>query len=217
MGQYLRSYTVFQRGNYATPVGIVLRIGSKHKLYIQRYTQVKTTYLHIAFLQYVEEGYLQARLQIGQFVDHKYKTVAAGYHSVVYHLLVRERQLHIGCLYRVQIAYQIGHTHIGRSQFFCKSFAAVNPAYRGSIAMSGYQFFCILRYGLHRVVVQRTARHNRYVFIHQIYQLARHHCFGLSPQSQEQYIVSAQNGSFHLGYHRFFIAIYTIKNRLFCL
>ena len=64
MRQDLAFDAVFQRGDDRTSVRIVLGIGRKDELDIERQAQLESTDLHVALLQDVEQGHLDARLQI---------------------------------------------------------------------------------------------------------------------------------------------------------
>ncbi len=69
---------VFQWRNNTAAIGVVLRIGRKNKLDFQRQPQLESTDLNITFLQDVEQGNLNAGLQVGQFVDDENTAVGAG-------------------------------------------------------------------------------------------------------------------------------------------
>ena len=88
---------------------------------IEGHAQLKSANLDIALLQNVEERYLDAGLQIGEFVEHKNAAVGAGNHAVMEHTLIGIREFQGGGFDGVDIANQIGNVHIGRGQFLKKS------------------------------------------------------------------------------------------------
>ena len=64
MRKYLRSNPIFQWSHYASSVGIVFRVCSKNKLYVQRQPKFESANLNISFLQDVEKSHLNSGLQI---------------------------------------------------------------------------------------------------------------------------------------------------------
>ena len=69
MGEDLRSDPVFERGNDTAPIGIILGVCREYELQIERKPHLKASDLDIAFLQDIEERYLDPGLQVREFVD----------------------------------------------------------------------------------------------------------------------------------------------------
>ncbi|CAI8290425.1 MAG: Uncharacterised protein [Flavobacteriia bacterium] len=118
VGQYLTPDAVFERRNDGTAVGVIFRVGREDELKVQRQPQFETPNLDIALLQDVEQGDLDPGLQVRQLIDHKNAPMGPGHHAKVNGALVGITQAQIGGFQRIDIADQIGHTHIRSGQFF---------------------------------------------------------------------------------------------------
>ena len=77
MGQNLTLNPVLEWGDDRPSVGVIFRIGREDKLNVKGEPHLETPDLDVSLLKDVEEGHLNARLQVGQLVDGKNATVTA--------------------------------------------------------------------------------------------------------------------------------------------
>src|SRR5690606_23344723 len=108
MRENLGAYSIFQRCNDASAIGVIFWVCSENKLNIQRQPYGKPTYLHIAFLQNIEKCNLNPRLQIGQFIDYENATVASRNHPEMNHAVIGICQFQVCGFYWVNVANNIG-------------------------------------------------------------------------------------------------------------
>src|SRR5690606_30790809 len=105
VGEDLALDSVFERGDDGPAVGVILRVGGKHKLNVERQAKFESADLDVFFLQHVEQGDLYARLQIGQFVDHEDAAMCTRDEPKVDDTLVVVSELERGGLDGVYVAH----------------------------------------------------------------------------------------------------------------
>jgi len=190
--------TILKGRNDRPAVGIVLRIGCKHKLYVQRQPQLEAADLYVALLQDVEKRHLYARLQVGQLVDDKNRSVRAGDEAKVYHALIAVGQLEGSGFDRVYIADEVGHAHIRRCQLLDIAVMAVQPFDRRIVAHVSDEVLGKAGERLQRIIVEFAARHYRHVFVQQLHNAAGQPRFGLPAQAQQQHAVARQQRALYV-------------------
>src|SRR5690606_26618330 len=127
VGENLTLYAVFQRGDDGTPVGVILRIGGENELDIQREAQFEAPDLDVLFLQHVEQGYLDAGLQVGQLIDDEDTAMRARDQPEVDDALIVIGQFQCGCFDGVYVTDQVSYRYIRGGQLFGIARGAVQP------------------------------------------------------------------------------------------
>ena len=127
---------VFERGDDATPVGVVLGVGAGDHQDVQRQPQGVAAHLNVALLHHVEHRHLDALGQIGQFVDRDDAAVRPRDQTVRNGLGVSQGAP-LGDLDRVDVAHQVGDAGVGGGQLLRVALTAVLPLHRQIIAERG--------------------------------------------------------------------------------
>src|SRR5690606_24730416 len=119
MGQYLAFDAVFKWRDDRSAIGIILRVGGKYKLDVERQPQPEPANLDIFLLQHIEQGNLDTGLEVGELVNHENTAVCPWDQSEVDDPFVVVGQFKRSRFNRVDIPYEVRHGHVWSSQFFC--------------------------------------------------------------------------------------------------
>ena len=107
MSADLSTESIFQRGDDATAVRVVLGVRRGHQDKVERQRNLVATNLHIAFLKHIEQTDLDALGEVREFVDGEDATVGAGHEAVMQRELVGEIPT-LGHLDRIHFTDQVG-------------------------------------------------------------------------------------------------------------
>jgi hypothetical protein len=163
--------------------------------------------LNVAFLQDVEQGDLDAGLQVRQFVDHEDATVAAGNQTKVNDFFIGITEPKVGCFDRVEVTDQVRNGNVWCGEFLGVAFAAVQPSDAGIVTVLGEEFDRAAAQRCKWIVLQFRTIHNWNPFVQQSHHLAGKAGFGLTPKAQQDHVVAAQNGPFDVGNDGVFVAV----------
>ena len=83
VGADLGTVAILQGGDYASPVGVVLRIGGGDQEHVERQADLVATNLHVALLEHVEEPHLDTLREVRQLVDSEDAAVHPGHEAEV--------------------------------------------------------------------------------------------------------------------------------------
>ena len=194
----LGAIAVFERGNDAAPVGVVLRVGGGDDEHIQGHTDAVALDLDIAFLHQVEQADLDALGQVGEFVDAENAAVGAGDEAVVDGGFVGEVAA-FGNLDGVDFADEVGDGDVGGGQFFGIAEVAAKPGNGGVVSHFGDDADSVGADGMEGVVVEFAAGNDGDLFVQQVDQGADEAGFGLAPFAQQDDVLAGEDGVFQLG------------------
>src|SRR5690606_31768168 len=169
MGQYLAFDAVFKWRDDRSAIGIILRVGGKYKLDVERQPQPEPANLDIFLLQHIEKGNLDTGLEVGELVNHENTAVCPWDQSEVDDPFVVVGQFKRSRFNWVDIPYEVRHGHVWSSQFFCIPLRAVQPCNRRVVALCLDFVACIPRDGVKGVVKQFTARHVWHILVEEGY------------------------------------------------
>ena len=196
---------VFQRRDDIAAIRVVFGIGRKNHKQIQRQTDGKAADLQVFFLHDVQQADLDARLEVGQFVDGEDAAVRARDDPVMNDVLGRETQAQRSGLDRVDVSEQVGDGHVGRRQLFAVAVFTMDPGDGRVVAVLGDEFTREATDRPQRFVVDFAARDNRDVLVQQPREQADDAGLGLAAQPQQQDVMPRQQGVHELWNNRFFV------------
>ena len=205
VGPDLGPEPVLERGDDATTVGVVLRIGRGEQHHVQRQAHPVATDLHVAFLEHVQQADLDPLGQVGQFVDGEQAPVGAGYQAVVDGQLVGQIAA-LGHPDGIDLADEVGDGGVRRGQLLAVPVVTVYPVHWRVVAQLGHQVPTVARYRRVRIVVDLGPGHDRHPLIQQARQAADEARLGLAALAQEDHVVSGQQGILQLGQHGVVVA-----------
>ena len=84
----LRAEAVFERGDDAASVGVILRVGRCHQQHIYGQADAIAAYLNIPLFQHIQQPHLNSFGEVGQLVHGEDASVGAGHEAVVHGELV---------------------------------------------------------------------------------------------------------------------------------
>ncbi len=193
VGDDLRVDAVLERRDDVAAVGVVLRVGGKHELDVERDADREAADLDVLLLQHVEQRHLDARRQVGQLVDGEYAAVGARDDPVVDDALIGVREPLGSRLDRVDVADQVGHGHVGGGELLVVALVAVHPLDRQIVA----EFPHALPRGgqdrLERALVEVAAGDRRRVLVQEAGQGAQDARFRLTAQAEQDEVVSRED------------------------
>ena len=201
VGVDLRAVAVFQRRYDAAPVGVILRVGRRHHIDVQRQPDAVALDLHIPLFHQVEQPHLNPLGQVGQFVDAEDAPVGARHQPIVNRQLVRQI-MPFRHLDGVDFANQVGDGNVGRRQLFRVALFPRQPLDGRIVALFGHPVVAGAADGGVGVAVDFAAGHFGDGLVQQIDHTADEPRFGLPPLAQQNDILPGQDGVFQLGNHR---------------
>ena len=197
MGMNLRAVAVFQRGDNASAVGVVLGVGGGDDEDVQGQTDAVALDLHVALFHQVEQAHLDAFGQVGQFVDTEDAPVGARHQAVVDGGLVGQVAA-LGDLDGVDFANQVGDGNVGRRQLFGVAQIPLDPGDGGGVAHFVNDATGIGADGVIGVVVKFAAVDDGDVFVQQVDHGANQAGLGLAAFAQQDDVLAGQDGVFQL-------------------
>jgi hypothetical protein len=172
---------------------------------VERQADLVAADLHVALFEHVEESHLDARGEVGQLVDREDAAVGARHETIMYRFLIG-KITPFGHFDRIDFTHQIGNGNIGGCQFFAVSGIAIDPLNRRVIAQLLKLFATGTANRMVRIVVDFTALNDWNAFIQQVHQAANDARLALSAFSEEDHMVSRQDGVFYFRNDRLIVA-----------
>src|SRR5688572_10310852 len=214
VGANLHVKAVLQRRDNAAAAGIILRIGAGDDHHIQGEPDFVTLYLNVFFFHQVKQTHLYFFGKVGQFINREDATVRARHETIVNRFLIG-KITPFGHFDRIDFTHQIGNGNIRGCQFFAVSGIAIDPLNRRVIAQLLKLFATGTANRMVRIVVDFTALNDWNAFIQQVHQAANDARLALTAFSEEDHMVSRQDGVFYFGNDRFIVAYNPRQNPFF--
>ena len=194
----LGAVAVFEGGNDAAPVGVVLRVGSSDYENVQGQADAVALDLHVALLHQVEQADLDALGQVGQLVDAEDAPVGAGDQSVEDGGFVGQVPA-LGHLDWVDFANEVGDGDVGRGQLFGIAQIPAQPGDGSGVAHLVNDAPGVGADGVVGVVVELAAVNDGDALVQQADHGANQAGFGLAALAQQDDVLAGQDGVFQLG------------------
>ena len=135
VGPDLRAEAVLERGDDPAARGVVLRVGRRDHVQVERQPDDEAADLDVALLEDVEQADLDPLGQVGQLVDRDDAAVGARDQAVVEGQLVGQVAA-LGDLDRVDLADEVGDRDVGRRQLLGVAPVARQPVDRRRVAVA---------------------------------------------------------------------------------
>ena len=136
--------------------------------HVQRQTHRVALNLDVALLHDVEETNLNLAGKIWQLVDRKDPAIRARQQPIVNRQLVAQEVSALGGFDRIDVADDVGDSHVRCRKFLNKARVATNPIDVRHVAVQLYCLAAVSRNGMKGVVVDFRAGNNRDRFIKQL-------------------------------------------------
>ncbi len=182
------------------PVGVVLGIRRSDEKQVEREPQDVAPDLDVAFLQHVQERYLDPFGQVGKFVHAEDAAVGAWYQTVVDGLRVTQGSA-LRDLDRVDVPDQIADAGVRSGQLLAEPFEAVLPGHRGVVTELGDQQPAPGAHRGERVIIDLAAGDHRRPLVQQAHQGADQAGLALPAFPEEDDVVPGEQSAFDLGEH----------------
>ena len=190
---------VLQRRDDLAARGVVLGIGGEGQEHVQRQAYRIAFDLNVALLHDVEEADLHLPAQVRQLVDGKDPPVGPGQQPEVHGELVGEQVPPSGRLDRIDVADEVGDGDVGRGELLDVALVPAQPGERRRVAALGQQLPGVLRDRRKGIVVHLASRDDRDALVEKAGELAQDAALGLTPEAQQDEVVSREQGVDDLG------------------
>ena len=112
----------------------------------------------------------------------------------------------LGNLDRIDLTDKIGGTHIGGSEFLNKTSIPRDIVYREFISQFLKLTLTVNTYRVKRVIMNGTAFNGGHLFIQEVYHGPDKPALALTSFTQQNHVMSAEDGIHQIGNHRLIIA-----------
>ena len=198
VGPDLGAEPVLERGDDASPVGVVLRVRAGHQQQVQRQPQRVAADADVAFLQHVQQRHLDPLGQVGQLVQGEDAPVGPRHQPVVDGLGVAEGAS-FGYLDRVDVADQVADARVGGGELLAVPVAGVAPGDRQVVAQLGGEPPAPRADRVVGVVVDLAAFDDRSPLVEQAAQGADQPGLTLAALAEQDEVVPGDQGAFQVG------------------
>ena len=188
----LRAQAVLERRDDPAARGVVLRVGRRDHVQVERQAHDEAADLDVAFLEDVEQADLDPFGEVGQLVDRDDPAVGARDQAVVERQDVRQVAA-LGDLDRVDFPDQVGDRDVRRGQLLGVSTIARQPVDRGRVAFGVHDRLSGRAGRSERVVVELPAAHDRQPIVEEADEEARHPRLGLAALAEEHEILAGED------------------------
>src|SRR5256886_8591630 len=209
-----RTDAVLERRDDFAARGVILRIRRENDEHVEREAQRIALNLNVAFLHDVEEADLNFSGKVWQFVNGKNAAVGARKKPIVDGEFVGQVASAASRADGINIADNVGHGYVRRSQFLDKAILAGHPGDGCIVAFAVDSFTARAADGLERIVVDFAARDDRHFRIKQIDEAAQNAALGLASQAEKNKIVAGKQRIHDLRNDGVFIAVDAGEERL---
>src|SRR2546426_2443377 len=194
----LGAEAVLERRDDPAPIGIVLGVGARDHVHVDRQADLVAADLDVPLFHDVEQPDLDALGEVGKLVDREDASVGPRHEPVVNGQLVAEVAA-LGDLDRVHLADEVGDGDIGGRELLAIAAVARDPGDLGLVAALGHAFTAGLTDRRERTVVDLAAGEPGDLGVEKLDQEARHAGLGLATLAQEHDVLAGENRVLDLG------------------
>ena len=213
MRAHLRPDAILQRRDDLAARRVILGIGAEYQGQVERQPHRVALNLHVAFLHDVEQSDLNLAGQIRQLVDGENAAIGARQQPVMHGKFVAQLVPAFGRLDWIDVADQIGDGHVRSRQLLDVTLVRPEICNRSLISCLGDQLAATAAERLVGIVTDLAAGDVRQLRIEKPGQRAQDAALRLATQSQQNKIVSRQDGIDHVRRHRILVADDAGKHR----
>ena len=190
---------VFEGGDDAAAIGVVLWIGGEDHANVKVQADRIAANLDVALFENIKEADLNFGGKVGQFIDGKDATVGARDEAVVHGGFVGEVAATWSVFDEVDFADEVGDGDVGGGEFFVVACGAVDPFDGGVFALFGEEALAGGGDGGEGVVVDFGAGEDGDPFVEEFGEHAEDAGFGLAAEAEEEDVVLGEDGVDDLG------------------
>lgn len=206
VGADLGAVAVFEGGDDAAAVGVVLGVGAGDDVDVEGEADAVAPDLDVALFHDVEEADLDALGEVGEFVDAEDAAVGAGDEAVVDGEFVAEVAT-FGNFDWVDFADEVGDGDVGCGEFFAVAFVAGEPFELGVVAFLGDDVAAGLGDGVEGVFWDFAAGEDGDFVVEECDEGADDAGFGLSALAEEDDVLAGEDGVDDVGDDGFVVAV----------
>ena len=205
VGPDLRPEPVLERGDDPAARGVVLRVGRRDHVQVERQPDLEAADLDVALLEDVEQADLDPLGEVGQLIDRDDAAICARDEAVVEGQLVGQVAA-FGDLDRVDLADQVGDGDVRRRELLGVAPVTRDPVDGGRITVGLDDGACSRADRRERVVVELAAADRREPRVEQADQEPRDPRLGLAALTEEHEVVPGEDRVLDGGDHQILVA-----------